>query len=92
MAKQKITRTVECPLPGFEGVTVTYDLMASREQVNTFSSDFQADTQGVVVEVTGWPEEYGAPFGEQTPLAFEIWARQRGITDAIKALAADPLS
>ena len=88
-----IHRTVACPLEGFEGVTVTYNLMASANEVNAFSTDFDAAPGLVIAGVSGWPEELNAePFGNDAPLAFLIWARQTGIKEAIRAYAADPLS
>jgi hypothetical protein len=84
-------QTIGCELPGLEGVQVTYDLMASEEQVNAWQQSLGSVNDGVVAEVTGWPEGRGEPFGPQAPLAFRIWTVQGGYQEAVRRFAADPL-
>ena len=90
-----IQQTVICPLPGLEGVSVTYNLMATEAEINALASGLgQAEgvkRENVIVSVNGWPEGYGGdPFGPNSPLAFRVWALQAGIGDAVKAFVRDP--
>ena len=88
-----IQRTIQCPLPGLEAVAVTYNLMASADQIETFTESLGGEERpACIVSVEGWPEkEFGTdPFGGKSPLAFRVWAVQRGLQQAVKEFVTDP--
>lgn len=94
----EIRRTVQCPLPGLETVAVTYNLMATQEEVNavweTLGSDEEKRSH-LVIEVVGWPGgEFGHdPFGPKAPMAFQAWACNRpGYLAAMREFIFDPNS
>jgi len=86
------TITISCPLPGFEGVQVTFNLLASEAQYDAFMRSLARDAADVVItEITGWPS--GTPFDADTPLLFRLWLAQDGYIEAVKAyLRPTPLS
>lgn len=92
----QITQTIGCPLPGFETVKVTFNLMATPEQVNNFVR--QAGDNGShvgVVTVDGWPaEEWGPnPWDiRRVPGVWAAWAARKGYGIAMKAYLDDPNS
>jgi hypothetical protein len=92
---QEITHAIRCELPGFEQVTVTFDLMATQQQVNNFVRHMGADgTQtGVVAAVEGWPsDEFGPdPWDiKRVPGVFHAWVSKKGWALAMKAYLDDP--
>lgn len=101
LAEQKreieIVKAVTCDLPGFEGVAVSYDLMATQTQVDLFVRHIGAKGthEGVIVKVEGWPaQEYGPdPWDTvRVPAIFQAWAAKKGWALAMKGYLDDPLS
>jgi hypothetical protein len=84
--------TVRCPLPGFEAVEIDYNLMASEKQIDLWTKSLGTlGADSIVADVRGWPKSHGEDaFGADSPMAFRIWACQRGMQDAVKAFVADP--
>lgn len=88
-AESKITQVIQCPLPGFEMVEITYDLMATAEQCNGFIRHMgsQGSHVGVVVKVEGWPkDEFGPdPWDiKRVPVAWVTWAGKYGFRAALE--------
>lgn len=91
----EFTRTIECSLPGLEEVRVTYNMMATAEQVTNMHARVGGDGShvGIVVNVEGWPKaEYGAnPFDTKTaPMVWFGWFARKGWAIAMKAYLDDP--
>lgn len=89
----EIERTVGCPLPGLEAVKITYNLMASAKEIDAWTQSVgERFAAKVVTKVEGWPGgEFGQePFGADSPLAFRVWACQKGIHQAIREFVSDP--
>jgi len=88
--------TVRCPLPTLEGVTVTYNMMASQAEFDAFGKALGGNgtARPVISQVEGWPvERYGPdPFGPGAPLAFLIWVVGEGLKTAITGYIGDPNS
>ncbi len=83
----------KCPLPGFETVIVTYNLMATEEDLDAFQKTMGAERGAIVQSVEGWPG--GAwgddPFGKPVPMLFRVWAIKQ-VALAIAEYMADPKS
>lgn len=93
----EITQTVKCPLPGFEGVEITFDLMATPEQSSLFIRHMGAleSHVGVVVKVEGWPEEvFGAdPWDtKRVPVVWVTWAGKKALAQALEGYFDPPNS
>lgn len=93
----EITQAVRCPLPGFETVEITFNLMATPEQSNGFIRHMgsQGSHAGVVVSVEGWPkDEFGPdPWDvKRVPMIWTTWAAKKGLVKAIEEYLADPNS
>lgn len=93
----EITQTVKCPLPGFEAVEITYNLMATPEQSNGFIRHMgaQGSHVGVVVKVEGWPgDEFGSdPWNiQRVPMIWMTWAGKKGLLQAVEGYLNDPNS
>lgn len=86
-----ITRT--CPLPGFETVAITYDLMATEADLDAFQKTMGAERAAIVKSVQGWPggELGDDPFGKPVPMLFRVWAIKQ-VALAIAEYMADPKS
>ena len=85
--------TVErvCPIPGFEEVTVTYNLMASEDALDAFQRSMGVERNEIIQDVKGWPggEHGDDPFGKAAPILFRVWGVKQ-ITEAIKEYISDP--
>jgi len=88
----KVTRAVQCPLPGLEAVEVVYNLMASEAQMDAFYGKVGGDgtAKPLVVEVRNWPKEMPEPFGKDAPMAWRFWASRTGFGVAMAAWLNDP--
>lgn len=86
------TQNVTCPLPGFDGVVLVLNMMASTEDWDTWMRSLGTEgAECVVAAVQGWDtERYGQPFTRTTPMAFSLWATKRGVVDAFTQYANDP--
>lgn len=80
------TIIVDCPL--FEGVRLAYNMMASETEMNDFGKSLGSENEGVVT-VEGWPHPFD-PFGEESPMAFRLWAAKPGLQEATRRFLADP--
>lgn len=87
----ELTWTAQCPLPGFETVAATYNLLASESDL---SAALEKLTPGrVVLDVTGLPEQYGDDaFGPDAPLALRAWLLKAGFYQAIGEFVNSPKS
>jgi hypothetical protein len=87
------TVTRQCPLPGFEAVAITYNLMATEEELDAFQKTWARSGARIVQSVEGWPG--GAwgddPFGKPVPMLFRVWAIKQ-VALAIAEYMADPKS
>lgn len=95
--KNQILQDVTCNLPGFEGVILTFDLMASFQQANNFARQMGGvgSHSGVVAKVENWPkDEYGPdPWdAARVPSVWFAWASKKGWALAMKAYLDDPNS
>jgi hypothetical protein len=81
-----------CPVEGFEGVTVVFDMLASPSQIDAALNRMgQAGTiKPLIAQVDNWPEEYGEPFGVDTPTAVFVWAIRVGWKGALTAFIVAP--
>lgn len=87
------TVIIDCPIPGLEGVTVAYNMMASADDLYAFQREIgSAKTAAKICEVNGWDaERYGAdPFGSTAPMAFRVWASKPGMNQAVLDYASNP--
>ncbi len=84
--------TIDCPLEGLEDVAVTYNLMATEEQIDGFASSLGTNhAEAVAVSVTGWPSDRtDKPMGKSAPLAFRIWMCRVGVQDAMQEFLTAP--
>ncbi len=91
---QEVTSAIQCTIPGFEAVTVVYNLLATVEQADHFlrSSGQKGSHEGVVVSVEGWPDKYGPdPWdGKKAPVAWFIWVSKKGWAQAVTEYLNDP--
>lgn len=91
----ELTATIECPLEGFEGVSVTYNMMATEAEADQFSvtAGRHGSHEPVVLKVDGWPvDKYGPdPWNyEKAPMAFRVWAARKGFGAAVREFLNDP--
>lgn len=86
-----LTWTTQCPLPGFETVAATYNMLASESDL---SAALENLTPGnVVLDVTGLPEQYGKDaFGPGVPLMLRAWLLKGGFYQAIGEFVNSPKS
>lgn len=95
MAKQ-IPYTVQCSLPGFETLAITYNVWASQEDVETLMASIgepaDRDRSAVIMDMVGWPEaEYpGGPFGKKAPVLVSVWICRDGFRKALVEYVNDP--
>lgn len=83
--------TVQCPLPGLEAVEVDFDMMASEADTNAWGeSGAIRHNEKVIRTVRNFPEEYGEPFGPDSPVAFRIWCVRKGYRQAVRTFVDDP--
>lgn len=102
MAKQAkdeaaIAHEITCDLRGFEGVKITFDLMATPAQVDNFVRQMGAkgSQTGVIIEVANWPkDEYGPdPFDlQRVPGIWLAWLARKGWGTAVREYLDDPNS
>lgn len=87
------TVTRQCPLPGFEAVAITYNLMATEAELDAFQKSIGAVPGRIVAGVEGWPggEHGDEPLGKGAPMLFRVWAVKQ-VTLAIAEYMADPNS
>ena len=78
------TQEIGCPLPGFEAVRVTVNMMASFEQFDQLlASTGRKGWDEVITRVDGWPAEYeGGPQGTAAPMAWRLWLVRIGVPQA----------
>ena len=91
----ELAYTIKCPLPGFETVGVTYNMLASEKDADIFSRKAGKDdsADGIVLGVEGWdakqygddPWDYG-----KSPLGFRVWAARKGFAQAVAEFVNDP--
>jgi hypothetical protein len=102
----ELSVAVQCPLPGFEDVSVVYNMLASEAQADALwrslgrkrkdgdgAGGDDDPTHGVILRVEGWDAaRYGAdPWDyERGPVAFRVWAARRGWGHAVTQLLNDP--
>ena len=83
--------TVTCPLPGFEKTEVDYNLMATETQIDAWTRSLgTVSADKVISAVRDFPKEYGDAFGADSPMAFRVWAVQRGMQEAERVFVTDP--
>jgi hypothetical protein len=95
MPQPQLTHTLACAIPGFEGVEIVFNLMATSEQTDNFIKRMGGDGSHapVVVEVKGWPAEFGPdPWGATAPVVFRAWASRLGWGRAMREWLDDPNS
>ena len=87
------TITRQCPIPGLEGVAVTYNLMTTEAELDAFQKSIGTAPGRIVESVQGWPGgEFGPePLGKDAPMHFRVWAMKQ-VTKAIAEYMADPNS
>lgn len=84
---------ITCPLPGFEQVKVTYNLMATGRQIDEFQRSMgKEEAAAVVVKIEGLPEKYSGPTDLELPMAFRVWYSGKGPIKAALEYASDPNS
>ena len=93
----EILRTVSCPYPGFETFHVTYNMMATVNQVQALSDSMGQGPDAerlAILDINGWPEEAhpGGPFGDNAPMAVLIWTLRTGYGKAMAEYVNDPFS
>lgn len=85
--------TIICPLPGFEQVKVTYNLMATGRQIDNFQRSMgKEDADTVVAKVEGLPDTYTGPTDVDLPMMFRVWYSGKGPIKAALEYAQDPNS
>lgn len=83
--------TIQCPIPGFEKVEVTYNMMATGKQIDLFQRSMGKDgADAVVVKVEGMPKKYSGPIDEELPIMFRVWYSGKGPIKAALEYASDP--
>lgn len=84
--------TIICPIPGFEKVEVTYNMMATGKQIDQFQRKMGKEAaDAVVVKVEGLPKQYGGdPTHEDLPIMFRVWYSGKGPIKAALEYASDP--
>lgn len=93
--KEQIPQTIDCKLPGLEGVKVTFDLMAPPAKVDNFvrSMGGKGSQDGIILSIEGWPaDKYGPDPWDNTrgPGAWFAWVSRHGWATAMKAYLDDP--
>jgi hypothetical protein len=84
--------SLKCPIAGFEGVTVYYNMMASSRETDVFYANSGKDGSHakVITRIEGWPLNGTEPFGEDAPLGWRFWASRTGMKQAFNEWLADP--
>jgi hypothetical protein len=86
----KTTITVDCPIEGLEDVKITYNLMATEDQIDGFAESLGTKHAAeVVAQVDGWTRSE-EPTGKSAPLAFRIWMCRIGVQDAMQGFLTSP--
>jgi hypothetical protein len=88
-----LTHTTQCDMPGFEAVTITFNLMATGDQTDLFIRKMGGDGSyaAVVAAVDGWPKEFGPdPWGPDAPVVFRAWAARKGWGQAMREWLESP--
>jgi hypothetical protein len=81
-------QTVQCDLPGLEGVSATYNMLASETEFNRFEMTFGAEErERTLVRVEGYE---GDPLGEDAPVALRKWLARVGLRQAFTEYLTDP--
>lgn len=87
------TQAVTCPLPGLENVVITYNIMASEDEFETFGKSLgEEGKEAVFAGIENWPEKYGEPFSRSAPMAWRMWACKHGLELAMQAFLAEATS
>ena len=91
----ELTQAIECPVPGFEGVTIHFNMLAPESTADAFAAKAGrgGSAEGIVTAVDGWDEKtYGDdPWDyERSPMAFRVWAAKVGYGTAVKDFVTDP--
>jgi hypothetical protein len=87
------TYTVKCPVDGFENIAVTYNMLASWKEVVALRSHLTAETaKPVIASMAGWDDEKRGPFwGDEVPMAAQLWAAYQGRDEAVRGWVQRPL-
>lgn len=83
----------QCPIPGFEEVSITYNLMATEEELDKFQKSIGTAPGRIIENIEGWPGgEHGEdPLGKGAPMLFRVWAVKQ-VSLAIAEYMANPNS
>ena len=92
-----IERTTLCPLPGFETVAVTYNLMINYRDLTAVQVDMgqtPALRERLIKAISGWPGGPNGddPFGTEAPLVVMYWLLYGGFYQAVREYATSPKS
>lgn len=82
---------VECPLPGFEGVTVEVNVYATQAQANAINASEGDSVDGIVRNIESWPYD-ADPWSKDVPMAWTAWLNRRSFSEAMEKYLADPNS
>lgn len=92
----KLEYGVACTVPGFENVTIIYNMMATEEEADKFVRTAGRECNSAcVIRIEGWDaDQYGPdPFDySRSPIAFRVWAGRKGWPKAVDGFLNDPNS
>lgn len=88
----RVTQSVPCPLDGFDGCAVVYNLMATEAALDAFYRKTGAEETAtpVVASIEGWPLADVDPWGKDSPLAWRFWASRQGFAQAMASWLQNP--
>ena len=85
--------TISCPVPGFEKVKVTYNMMATGRQIDAFQRSMGKDeAEAVIVKIEGLPDTFEGITDLDLPMMLRVWICGKGPIKAALEYAQDPNS
>jgi|GEM_PF-5749439 len=82
---------VTCPVPGYTDVVVTYDLMATAEDVDLFRVKMDEESaRKVISKVEGYTGGLAALLSAEQPFALRLWLAYKGFQQALQEFILSP--
>jgi hypothetical protein len=89
----RTTRSVKCPVPGFETCEAEFNMLATDRELSAMRlMPTQETAKPVISDVRGWDaDKYGPDYmGDNVPIAFKAWLVWIAWGDALRDFISDP--
>lgn len=83
---------VNCPLRGFEGISVEVNVFASQGDIDMVKTSKSRNRGLIMRDIEGWPDGYDPWDDTNTPLIFRTWLNNDSWIEAKKQYLDDPNS